>query len=234
MKNVQEWEIGFDQLYNNITSNKAPGLNSFEKSRFLTDAQEAIVVGLYNGSFGKAFESTEDVSNYLAPLVAQANFEQVITGDFPKVSATKSFIFELPDGKPEILFRTLELCTLTEDCGDVQAVVVPVTQDEYWRTSRDPFKRQNERKVLRLIYSDASVADGNLSVQKYSELISDFTIKDYTVRYIKRPEPIILRDLPNGLSIQGKTAAQTCLLDDALHQAILTEAVRLAKAAWMN
>ena len=39
----------FDLYYNNISSNQAPGLNDYEKSVFLTDAQEECVLGLYNG-----------------------------------------------------------------------------------------------------------------------------------------------------------------------------------------
>lgn len=44
-----EFSIEFDILYNNISSNKAPGLNEYEKSVFLTKAQEQIVTELYSG-----------------------------------------------------------------------------------------------------------------------------------------------------------------------------------------
>lgn len=47
MKNCEEWENGFDLLYQNITSNQAPGLNAYEKSVFLTEAEFAVVIGLY-------------------------------------------------------------------------------------------------------------------------------------------------------------------------------------------
>lgn len=35
---LQEFSDEFDVLYNNITSNQAPGLNEYEKSVFLTKA----------------------------------------------------------------------------------------------------------------------------------------------------------------------------------------------------
>ena len=44
MKTCEEWSLEFDLLYNNIASDKAPGLNEYEKSVFLTRAQETIVV----------------------------------------------------------------------------------------------------------------------------------------------------------------------------------------------
>ena len=35
---TQEFSLEFDILYNNITSNQAPGLTEYEKSVFLTKA----------------------------------------------------------------------------------------------------------------------------------------------------------------------------------------------------
>lgn len=251
MKNCQEWSLAFDQLYNNVTSNKAPGLNGYEKSVFLTDAQDNVVIGLYNGTFGKAFESTEDVSNYLATLVRQTECEKV-SGD-PKKICDNSVVYCLKSGEPEILFRTFEWCMVDSACKkdsqghpvQEQIVVVPITQDEYWRTIRNPFKRQNDNRVLRLTYSlvDGATGSGDLDVEKYSELISSKTINKYIIRYITRPEPIILEDLDeefgisgtyNGPTIRGEYKAKTCTLDDAIHQLILNEAVRMAKAAWQS
>ena len=39
----EEFSNEFDVLYNSITSNQAPGLDEYEKSVFLTQAQEDIV-----------------------------------------------------------------------------------------------------------------------------------------------------------------------------------------------
>lgn len=54
----------------------------------------------------------------------------------------------------------------------------------------------------------------------------------YTVRYLRRPRPIILTNLDEGLSIQGRSKESTCELDESLHQEILQRAVELAKAAY--
>lgn len=243
MKTCQEWLLGFNQGYDNITSHRAPGLNAYEISCFLTDAQEVIVMGLYNGSLGKPFEAEEDVSNFLAPLMRQAAMEEVVDNNLTKISES-SHIFTLPSGSDEILFKTLEIASVESDCNtssSVPAIIVPVTQDEYWRTIRNPFKTCNANRVLRMTYPSHSSTDeyGRLSVQKYTELISDRPISNYTVFYITRPEPIIVEDLKesetsDGLTINGKWQAQPCLLDDALHQAILSEAIRMAKAVWQS
>ena len=229
MKTVAEWSAEFDIMWNNIMSNQAPGLNAYEKSVFLTRAEEDIVMGIYKGSILVPFENTEEVTDYLSPLVSQADCQSV--SDERKV-VSGSVIYKLPEN---VLFRTYEKCVITVDnCGDVDANVVSVTQDEFWRTNRDPFKNGNKRRVLRLSYSDAMLDGDALDHhQLYSELVSKYPIKSYTVRYIRKPEPIILEAIPQGYpSINGERAVKTCKLHENLHQLILTQAVTLARAVW--
>lgn len=229
MKNCQEWENGFDLLYQNITSNQAPGLNAYEKSVFLTEAEYAIVIGLYNGTLRNSFEETEELTSYLANLVNQENCCEA--SNAPHI-IDGSTVFELPE---DLLFITLEMCTVSVDgCGERPAVVVPVTQDEFWRTYRNPFKRHNNDRVLRLSYGASDSLGNSLYSSRFSELISDNEIGKYTVRYVKKPEPIILVDLEDGLTIEGESKAKTCKLNEHLHQAILEEAVRRAKAVWIS
>ena len=229
MKNCPEWENGFDLLYQNITSNQAPGLNAYEKSVFLTEAEYSVYIALYNGTLGKSFEETEEVTSYLATHVCQEDCP--VAGNAPKL-IDKSKVFELPE---DLLFITLEICTVdVEGCGTKQAIVVPVTQDEFWRTHRNPFKRQNADRVLRLAYGSSDTLGNGLYTSRYSELVSDNDIVKYTVRYLKKPEPIILQDLPDDLTIEGESKAMTCKLPEVLHQAILEEAVRRAKAVWIS
>ena len=56
---TSEFSNEFDVLYNNVTSNQAPGLDNYEKSVVLTKAQEEVVLGLYSGTSGFSFEETE-------------------------------------------------------------------------------------------------------------------------------------------------------------------------------
>ena len=45
---TQEFSNEFEVLYNNIMSNQAPGLDEYEKSIFLTKAQEELVRDYFN------------------------------------------------------------------------------------------------------------------------------------------------------------------------------------------
>lgn len=228
MRTCEEWSLQFDLLYNNIASDQAPGLTEYEKSVFLTNAQESVVVSLYRGTLGVAFESTEEMKTYLDQLIRQETLSspkaKMVIG--PKMDKDKSYLFSNPEG---MLFRTWESCLMSTDCGTVSAEVVPITQDEYWRTVRNPFKGQGRSRVMRLTQSAGDGTDnGN------TEIISDYPVLSYTVRYLSKPEPIILEDLPDGLSINGKSESMPCLLNEALHQTILSEAVKLAKAVWIQ
>ena len=219
----EEFSLEFDLLYNNIMSNKAPGLSEYEKSLFLTQAQESIVLEIYSGKYGDSVERTEETTSYLNQLLKQRTYD---SGEFTEGNKldTRSVFITLPE---DIWFKTGEIAYIIDDfykCnvdGLREVMVFPVTQDTLVRTKRSPFRGPNERRILRLDSGKNQV-----------ELISNYEIHSYTVRYLSRPEPIILKELPQGLTIGGKSSPQTCLLNTAIHKAILSKAVLIAKSSW--
>ena len=137
---------------------------------------------------------------------------------------TRSVFITLPE---DLWFRTGETATIIDNSYKChsdslrEVTVLPVTQDTFVRTKRSPFRGPNEKRILRLD-----------STNKQVELISNYEIYSYTIRYLSRPEPIILVQLPQGLTIGGKASPQTCLLNTAIHRAILSKAVLIAKSSW--
>ena len=204
-------------------SNKAPGLSEYEKSLFLTQAQESIVLDIYSGKYGDSFERTEETTSYLNQLLKQRTYD---SGEFTEGNKldTRSIFVTLPE---DIWFKTGETAYIIDDFYKCnvdslrEVMVFPVTQDTLVRTKRSPFRGPNERRILRLDSGKNQV-----------ELISNYEIHSYTVRYLSRPEPIILKELPQGLTIGGKSSPQTCLLNTAIHKAILSKAVLIAKSSW--
>ena len=63
------------------------------------------------------------------------------------------------------------------------------------------------------------------------ELISEYTIQEYLIRYLMKPSPIILVDLPDGLSINNISNKTECSLHELLHRPVLQKAVQLALAS---
>lgn len=218
---TQEFSLEFDLMYNNISSNQAPGLSEYEKSLFLTQAQEALVLDIYSGKLGSSFESTEEVTDYLSPLVKQATYTTKVEG---KGLDSRSVFFNIDT---DIWFKTGEKAIIKDDslkCGNSierEVDVVPVTQDTLYRTKNSPFRGPNERRILRLDCEANKV-----------ELISKYPIESYTIRYLSKPEPIILDNLPEGLTINDISTPQTCKLSSAIHRAILIRAVSIAKSVW--
>ena len=208
-------------MYNNIMSNQAPGLSEYEKSLFLTQAQEALVLDIYSGKLGSSFESTEEVTDYLSPLVKQATYTTKVEG---KGLDSRSVFFNIDT---DIWFKTGEKAIIKDDslkCGNSterEVDVVPVTQDTLYRTKNSPFRGPNERRILRLDCEANKV-----------ELISKYPIESYTIRYLSKPELIILDNLPEGLTINDISTPQTCKLSSAIHRAILSRAVSIAKSVW--
>ena len=125
---------------------------------------------------------------------------------------------------------------------DEYYTVVPVSYDEYARLMMRPYKYPAKGQVWRLVTNaieTENIGSGDADSWEYAviELIGNFptgSTIDYRLRYVRRPEPIILEDLADGLSIDGNTSAQTCLLPEHLHDEILLRAVELAKAAWVD
>lgn len=216
---TEEFSTEFDTLLNSwdfgpsYGSTRAPiVLDEYEKSVFLTKAQTEIVLDIY-----RSFEQTEEVTSYLDALVTQKTFTTDLEGP---VLDTRSVVFETPE---DLWFRTHEKAVISDsslECNgnsEREVEVVPVTQDMLYRTKESPFRGPNSRRVLRLVNSDSTV-----------EIISKYPVVSYTVRYIRRPSPIVLQDLPDNLSVDGANKEQTCLLSDSLHKRILERAVALA------
>lgn len=63
------------------------------------------------------------------------------------------------------------------------------------------------------------------------KIVTETTTSDamsYVIRYVERPTPIVLRTLPDGLSIDGESNEKECSLNPILHIDILNKAFELA------
>lgn len=225
---VQEFSSGFDTLLNSYstvqqfgeqTSGREVVLDEYEKSLFLTQAQLDIVISFYNGknSTGESFESSEEFRRYLDALIKTKEYTEDDKLDIKGISS-KSTLFTLPDDLAFITMEQIEYNDEKLDCPSNNiASVYPVTQDEYNRVKNNPFRGPTVYKALRLDYGTNIV-----------EIISVYNIGVYTLKYLSKPEPIILEDLPDGLTINSVSEVTECKLNEVLHDKILERAVQLA------
>lgn len=226
---VQEFSNEFDILYNNIMSNQAPGLDEYEKSVFLTQAQEDVIRACYQGTSAGLgpFENTELVRRELSNLIKISNIDtyETVSTQFGEGKA-----YTLP---PEAMYIIQEYYT---DSNENPISVVPVTYDEIQKIKSNPFRGPSKNRILRLDYGENKViliVDKNL-VETYAG-----SNPEYVVSYVRKPYPIILTDLSDsGLTINNQDSPldddNPCELSSSIHRLILTQAVQLAAAAYKS
>lgn len=289
---VEEMDNMFDVLYNNITSNQAPGLNAYEKSVFLTKGQDEIMKNYFNpkskgnntqegfdGSAKRQVDfsmlttvATTSSTTYSYSLVSGKtdkdgrpvysklnvlNFIPKSTYSYTEaydsegnvlkdtmgnalyirnegtdISGFDTPLFDMRENTKSItlpsklMYAINEMVEVHRNNKKTLLQVVPIKFDEYSRLMCKPYKRPLKYQAWRLTNNDV--------VNKADIVVgpSDTLIK-YTIRYVRRPNPIIVSDL-DGLTIEGKSTATECELDPILHEEILQRAVELAKIAWTN
>ena len=216
---VQELSNLFDTLLQPYITKDILGeqntlaFDEYEKSIFLTKAQEQIVLELY-----QELEQSEEVRKYLSNLIKTNNYVPVGEQDETLINNNfKSYKVEISN---DILFMIYEQCTLSDEnnCINNKIVsVVPTIHDDLDKVLKNPFKSPNSRKVIRLDFDNKI------------ELISKYSISNYKVRYLKKPNPIILITLDDNLSINnGDTKVSNGETNPILHERIVQRAVQLA------
>ena len=217
--NVQEFSNSFDTLLQpyiakeSFSEQNNLAFDEYEKSIFLTKAQEQIVLELY-----QELEQSEEVRKYLSNLIKTDNYVPVGEQDETLINNNfKSYKVEISN---DVLFMIYEQCTLSDDnnCINNKIVsVVPTIHDDLDKVLKNPFKSPNSRKVIRLDFDNKI------------ELISKYNISNYKVRYLKKPNPIILVSLEDNLSINnGDTEVSNGETNPILHERIVQRAVQLA------
>lgn len=198
-------------------------LDEYEKSVFLTKAQKEFVESYYSGQnvYDISFEEKEIVREALDALVKTVTLEPVdVDQDSKHVidSGRKKYFYRIPENLLYIIFEEVKFSSYISGCkSGATALVVPSTHDEVWHRLQNPFRGPSSKRVLRLNAEDNLV-----------ELISDYPIGSYLLRYVEEPKPIILTDLPDGLSIEGISTRTECALPAIVHHKILDIAVRMA------
>lgn len=218
----QEFSNEFDVLYNNIMSNQAPGLDEYEKSVFLTKAQDEVIKNYFNpkgNKYQEGFDGNEKRQIDFSMITKSTSYSTFLDATVDNRTNSKSVSIS-----EDIMMIINEFVDVTRDGISIRLTVVPLNYREYARLMSKPFKRPLKFQAWRIL-DNASTNKAELVVGP-NDLITE-----YTIRYIKRPKAIVLTEL-EGVTLDGQTSEQTCELDPILHQEILQRAVELAKAAY--
>ena len=249
---VQELSNNFDVLYNNITSNQAPGLNEYEKSLFLTKAQKELIKGYFSPKGNPKQEGYDDSpkrqSDFLH-LVDTVNLDKA--GSYADAFDPRSIPFyytkagqsgdpsdPLETDRSKKLLILNENITYTNPTTHVKKIwtIVPISYEEYDRLMQKPYKYPPKNQVWRLFSGKNGVYHNQ---RLMVEIIGRFTPEEqnrvvYKVRYLKNPDPIILENLPDGLTIDGENEVSIGSIPEYMYDEVLQRAVELAKIAWTS
>ena len=196
---LEELSNEFDVIINSYDNSQSLVFNEYEKSIYLTKAQEYIIKDLYRN-----YEGTEELNSYLKTLIKDKTYT---------IEDSTNIELDYPDN---FLYILKEYANINTTCKSNNIVdVLPITQDEYNEVVENPF-RGSKSKVLRL-------------EENKIKLITDLPIISYTMTYLSNPSPIILIDLPNGLTINNESKKSTTIeTSESIHREILDKAVQLA------
>ena len=233
---TSEFSVEFDVLYSNITSNQAPGLNGFEKSVFLTKAQNQLLPEFFNhrvdatdGGFDNSEERQIDFSN----IIRTESLSDIGSPiDYVRIDP-RSFIYRVNSDVLFVLNEFLDVIPQETAGTQTTLTVVALSYDEYSRLMRKPYKYPPKGQAWRLING----SDSGKNHRCFEIIAKDVAGSDlsYRIRYVRRPCPIILEDLTDlGVSIDNRTEVTQCELPEEMHHKILERAVTLAKIAWQG
>ena len=169
---VQEFSDQFDVLYNNITSNQAPGLNEYEKSVFLTKAQDEIIKNYFSPK-GNLKQDGFDGSPK-----RQADFSSIIEtatlqiGDSTSRFDQRSIVYRMPSN----LFISLNEQLMV---NNNPFTIVPISYQEYDRLMSKPYKYPPKHMAWRLITRNAVVSSSPSTAEGEYKGHSLITVSEY-------------------------------------------------------
>lgn len=227
-----EMAYEFDVGYDFITNFEAPGIEPKEKSTFLTQAQEQLVLDIRRGN---AFVETG--KRILDILKTPATLSSFTTGPYPN-----SFWVDLPTGVFAVANEGATLTPTSSHFYYGQTLsgvrVKPIDDDYYYANINNPYKKPKHDLVWRLDYGEN---DAGTWKSKLVYIVgSNLTLTNVKVYYYRKPSPIIMLysgylagdGSIDGVALTGHTATnRDCELNKIVHREIVDRAVKLAYAA---
>lgn len=192
--NALEFSNQFDVLYNNITSNKAPGLNGYEKSVFLTKAQYELLHNYFNEKHNlkqEGFDNTRKRKIDFRPLIETANAAlfSVKHIDLSKVLDPRAVLFTA-DIDPFIILNEQLAIYNSEHSLERLIELIPLDLDEYTRLMSKPYKEPLKNQGWILDHSDIQLlydpSDPNPATTKFyaKEVILTSDVKKKYLRIL--------------------------------------------------
>lgn len=221
---INEMSQEFDILYNQVNSNQAASIDEYEKSVFLTKAQDELIKAYFDPRGNKFIEGFDDGQKRqydFSLLVVNKKLDEIDSSEVEQYDP-RSYMYVMPS---DLLLTLNE--SVFEQNGGVKYIyqVIPITYAQYHVLMQKPYQYPTKRSVWRLItgqinkitgstepedFAESSKTNVNQAVvhnqgvnflkdaYTYCEVIGRFKnneAPEYRMRYVKKPTPIILVNL---------------------------------------
>ena len=230
-------------------------LDEYEKSVILTQAQDIVVKSFFDRNMNSSKEGFDDSTRRqvdFSSLITTANL--VKATDQSSCFDDRGILYIMPmrgisghgtdvfddtfdetfhpsseDGVATDVLFILNEKLVTESNGiQKNYVVVPINYKEYDREMSKPYAQPLKKQAWRLLQNTTQGFDIKTELIPRWNLTANERILYYRIRYVRRPCPIVLEDLPDGLNVDGYTKQQSCELNPILHNEVLQKAVEIA------
>ena len=223
----EEMSNEFDILYNQVNSNQAPGVDEYEKSVFLTKAQDDVIKMYFDprgNKFQEGFDGSQKRQYDFSTILTHTKLERIADNAYESYDP-RAISFKLP--KDFFLSTNESIVEEMKDREDIVYQIIPISYYDYGRLMQKPYQYPPKRSVWRLITENMfTKSDSNSGTQIVSptdsergynnknticEIIGRFVDSNniqYRMRYVKKPLPILLTEFGsayNNLSIDGHT-----------------------------
>lgn len=155
---TQEFSNEFEVLYNNIMSNQAPGLDEYEKSVFLTKAQEELVRDYFNSrnvknaqGFDDSQKRQYDFSTLLSGAELYDCADNIMALNLSRLIASNPIF----DNRSRVYLAPSDLFLVINesivDSAKRRYSVLPISYDEYNRFMSKPYGFPLKRQAWRIV-----------------------------------------------------------------------------------
>lgn len=162
MKTVKEWSDAFDVLFNEVMSNASASLDEYDKSIFLTKAQEEVIKNYFNpkgNKYQEGFDDNAKRQSDFATLIKVATLS-ASTGTFD----TRSLAYSFPS---DFFIAINEQFQVTANGKTYPYTIIPLSYDTYNRLMQKPYKYPPKSQVWRLITGETN--SGGVTVGYWSK-----------------------------------------------------------------
>lgn len=190
-------------------------VDEYEKSIYLTRAQKLVYKDMC-----QAFEVNELVATYLNPFIVEFITNPTIDQVVKERMIGRTISIKVPDNIYQIIWEKAVLSSTDSNYNNKEVKVLKTRINEVEYKIDNPFRKPDNKEILRVV-------TGNTETDYLFELLlpENADLLQYRCKYLEEIKPIILEELPDGLTIENEIGPLNSKYTDEIVEKIIDIAV---------